>query len=243
MLKADAELKKENEPVSKTEDNANAPGGATVAAAPSALEPSNPFGAVVADGRNYAVANLLATGYSNDFSATSDTRGLYIPGHGVIYSTDIQIPLKTKEAGTQDGSNDEGDAWDEASQTVVNGNTIFYTSPVSLTTNKKPKEKYVFDERYIDAAIDAVIRSVGRYGNRIDQLPSSESVTVAVRLVGSSNSLYNVVTYRSIVGWRNGNESEQGRLVIELPGSVLGTITADTTDLTKIRSQCRITRY
>ncbi|GEM_PF-5135389 len=187
-------------------------------------------------------ANIASGEYQVGFSATSDTRGLYLPGHGVVYSTDIQVPLKAAPTEEAEGENANPDAWEQARHDVrgTSDPTIYtLANAFARQTSGVASSGYVMDKRYIDAAVDSILGSIGRYGSRIEQLPGSESIAVAIRLVPRGQAVFYYAGARSYAHSPIGDDGEVGRFVIEVPHSVLGK------DLSaaQLKSQCKITRY
>lgn len=243
LLKEDQKNNKDESKDGAGEDEA-ADGSAPSAPRGQAIAPvvssDNRFGTVW---QSQVAAITGADGqYELNYSATSDTRGLYLPGHGVVYSTDIQVPLKATtpdEAGDNKGNSD---AWDEARNSVrTNSDTAIYTLTGALNRRgaKAGNSVYVMDERYIDSAVDSILTSIAKYGSRIDQLPGAESITVAIRLNPGSRNVFFYSGIRSYTTTSGGDEDQVGRLVIEVPHAALGK----DLDAAQLKSQCKITRY
>lgn len=228
---------------------ASTPGAlGTRSVAPSAGGGSGLFGEGAGGGSTwvsseYAVAGTLGTVWRNGHFSTSDTRGLYLPGHGVVYSTELRVPYRV--VSTEEAQSDEmkSDAWDAARQDVRGNGTDPFLARVYRTGDGSTKaQQFVVDEAYVDAAVDAIVKSVAKYGARIDQLPGNESITVAIEINAGGSSNPFVVT--SGFGTTNRRSSgHKQRLVIEIPRSALGSDADSESDASKVRREARITRF
>lgn len=156
----------------------------------------------------YASDLEMGLSYSGALAATAaaasvdHSRGFHVPGSGIFYSLDVVVPAhvvreaKTDEAGEEVRPDDE-DVWAETLEAVrdqkpPSGHPLVVNTVVDLTyaveVTDPRNAHWRLDEKAIEAAVDAVLATLGRHGGRIEDLRPGESITVAMHVTGTRTS-------------------------------------------------------
>lgn len=128
-----------------------------------------------------ATLNQLSSSYSLGFGTqqfTSNTRGFYLPGYGVVINTEVAIPMQECDSGAKPGS--RRSAW-EVAKRELHGEQ-------APELNSDDVTMWVLNSTFIDRATDVVLECVADYGLNIDQLSEGETIAVALKFVASTSS-------------------------------------------------------
>ena len=223
------------------------------------IDPSNPT--------TLHVALVLRSMYARAAheTYTSQTRGFYADGTGIIFTSEVQTPVKVVDRNA-DGAPPEPDEWDKAVNEVRRnrGDTKnwFGAADALLAAQGKTEEKKalvaVIDDEFVQTTIDAVLSVLGKHGIKIENLPSDDSIIVALRLTpdhrttawhdvdmidafGTPLSLTSLYNSRYVTTSLN---AEVHHLVITIPKSALNrTSGGNGVDLEALRRAATITQY
>ncbi|MEE8466887.1 MAG: hypothetical protein V3T22_00430, partial [Planctomycetota bacterium] len=131
------------------------------------------------------------------------SRGFRVPGTGVIYTMDVQVPARAV-AGVQVEEPEEGvdeafgaDEW-EAAARDVRGDTAKGSAEVLLAARVTANRRslgfqastaiWELDPDALDQVIEAVLGTLARHGTRIGDLRDDESITVALQVTARASS-------------------------------------------------------
>ncbi|MCH7572308.1 MAG: hypothetical protein IH891_05280 [Planctomycetes bacterium] len=190
---------------------------------------------------------LAVSRYSTLNFHTSNTRGFRIPGQGVIFTLDVSVPARQVEIEAVDKKEqaDADDDWEqarnEASGRSANAYAL-YTRNLVVSGEKPKQYETVIEPEAVDAVIKAVIKSVSRYGLKIQGLDDDDSIVVAMQLEGNRIIQSSGVVNRLILTGRSSG-SARLRVIIEIDGSVLRRYADGKIDLDAVRSRAKITSY
>lgn len=136
-------------------------------------------------------------------TVVTHSRGFRVPGTGVIYTMDVQVPARAV-AGVPVEEPEEGvdeafgaDEW-EAAARDVRGDTAKGSAEVLLAARVTASRRIIgfpastatweLDPDALDQVIEAVLGTLARHGTRIGNLRDDESITVALQVTASSSS-------------------------------------------------------
>ena len=167
-----------------------------------------------------------------------NVEGFYVPGTGAVFTLDL--PAATKEVELKD-QEDKPDLWDEIEGKVRGSKTeATYFPP-----GKKPKTRTTIDHEALDEAIDLLVKTVGEYGSRIEQLTVGESIILAARTSArrpwyTPEKLLEATYSRLYI-------SAQGirphRVIIKVPVRAIRDFEKGELDLHMLKESSEITKY
>lgn len=108
---------------------------------------------------------------SHDFFFDGGCQGIYLPSYGVLFITNIQFPVATKEK--EPAPKEPVDLWKRIESEVRGERGL----AVSSTSG--------YDEAKVKQLKEEIIRAIGTYAPNIGQLKPEDSITVAVFGKGS----------------------------------------------------------
>lgn len=166
--------------------------------------------------------------------------GYYVPGVGVVFTLDL--PVATKKVDVEPAETPKSDLWDQ-SEGELRGAT---SNETLWFAGQAKKRAIALDDEALDKAVGVLIKTVGRYGSRIEQLSQGESIIIAARVSGrttlASNDRNLIATYNLVTGWAGqGGLSE--RLIVNVPVAALRSFAGGKLDRSELRERAEITRY
>ena len=195
---------------------------------------------------------------------TQNTRGFQAPGIGVIFSSEVSIPLNVIEASIDEtdeaGTDLIDDAWEKARQSYQSRKNDSGTDPVPLLNDiplignlfsATEQVELQFDETYVEAIIDEVLDCFGSYASRFTELGDDDCLVIAMRLNSSDAlALSRTGSYRAAAAaYYNAlssgaaSEPKPQHLVIEISREDARQYRSNNLTLPALRERTKITRY
>jgi len=183
--------------------------------------------------------------YASSTQFTSYTRGFFVPGSGVVFTTALSVPVSEITANHEDNHQNE---WELAKRELQ--------GQASKNEDRRADSAWVIDPQYIDTAIDTALQSIFEFGLNIEGLRAEENIILAIRFepsgynwfvndTGKDKKLHQIVTYSS----RAGTARSQS-VIIQVSGSELRQIhktlhsLPDSVDMSEhLRSHAEIIKY
>lgn len=122
----------------------------------------------------------LLMGRSMAGQRTSHTRGFYAPGIGAWFSTELKVPFERVEKIEADE-----DLWEQARKQVHSGES---EEKVSKFAGRRTVYQLRLQQAAIDAAVETVLSTLKRYGQKLEDLPAHESIVVALQFVPGASA-------------------------------------------------------
>jgi hypothetical protein len=167
-----------------------------------------------------------------------NTRGLYVPGSGAVFSLEVTVPAHSVPIDRE--KEGEGDVWDQTEKELKQG--------FSLDRMKKEKDrKWVIDEAAVDAVIERLVETAARHGRNIEHLADSDRITLIVTFKGGT-ALQKAAEYTgdaalaqaySLVATANLSED----VIIQVPMSSLLASQRQGGDNSAVKRAARILRF
>lgn len=167
-----------------------------------------------------------------------NVEGFYVPGTGAVFTLDL--PAATEEVELKD-EEDRSDLWDEIEGKVRGSKTEAAFFP----PGKKPKTRTTIDQEALDEAIDLLVKTVGEYGSRIEQLTVRESIILAARTSArrpwyTPKKLLEATYSRLYIGAQG---IRPHRIIIKVPVRAIRDFENDELDLLMLKESSEITKY
>ena len=178
--------------------------------------------------------------------AQFDIEGFHVPGTGVIYT--LTFPTAVREIEPDEKPAAEEDLWNRMENEVrgKGSRTVW-----KVKTGPNTKQDTV-DEDDLNRTIRVLVKTVGQYGARIEQLADHESIILAARadasLPGNALSLFDKPLLSTYLGFAtslafaNMNVASH-RVIIEVPVSAITSFGAGEIDLDSLEQHTTITKY
>jgi hypothetical protein len=187
---------------------------------------------------------------------TSHTRGFYAQEIGVLFSGEVQTPVRPTVSAEPE---DEPDEWDAAAD-QVRGNTTplsireqLISDEYALVRNAGVAEAWEIDSDFVDGAITSVLATIGKYGHKLEALPDNERIVVALRLSpggaihGRSSLSKNLTTLNTLfrTSGQMAGSAREVHLVIDVQKRELDRVKGQSTSeiVRELRGEARITSY
>ncbi len=213
------------------------------------------------DDAQLAIARLQGLVYSSTqgrTSFTSHTRGFYADGVGVLFSTEVRVPVRQIQVEPQEdeSGSDEVNEWDEAAAEARGTNRIRGLVSGTRSHDDAPKTSWVIDQSYVDDAIAGVTEKIARFGSNVSALPNTESFIVALRcepdgsssswptLMDSQNEGNAALTYSNLatVNWRGSGSAATWHVVVQIPMSLVQNYDSGAITLEQLRDGTTVTQ-
>lgn len=172
--------------------------------------------------RATAFYRLATTNYQKSFlrSANLKVEGFYVPGTGVFFTLDLPTKLEEVDPPVEQEKTDE-DLWKETEGELHRGAA---SALFSRQSNKKKQTRYILDQADLKRHSDVLLETIGKYGTRIEQLSTGDSIVLAVRIKAKApprpktdlTAAYNLALLQS--SWAGGRPH---RLVMRIPISAI----------------------
>ncbi len=138
-----------------------------------------------------AISDYLAVG-----QRVSHSRGFHLPGAGIFYSFDLELPL-TLTAGPSSAGERGGieNDWERMRREVRSGTSGDRTLQLGFGQAQE-EGRWEIDRDAREQAIDAVLKTLAKHGRRLGELDPGDSITVALHIEGSGSipgTLYSVL--------------------------------------------------
>jgi hypothetical protein len=184
----------------------------------------------------YAAAGSTAQLWTR--SLDLDVMGYYVPGTGVVFTLKLPVPVKEVDVAEEDS---KPDLWKQI-ESQVRGTG---SPTIRLGRPPKPVKHVTLDAGALDRAVDALVKTVGEYGARIEQLGGDESIilTARVRMQPSRPSAEKLLatTYTVLYQWIP--QATADRVIIKVPVADARAFREGQVDLTAFKERCRIVKY
>ena len=175
-----------------------------------------------------------------------DLEGFYVPGTGVIYT--LTFPTGVKETSPDEEPETNEDLWLQI-ENEVRGKT----SRVSWNVEAgSPTKQYTMDEESLNDTVQVLIKTIGEYGSRLEQLQDHESIILAARanallpggtvphlrkpLLGTFLGIPTPLLY-------GGRSLTSYRVIIQVPASAIRGFASGEIDLTSLAEHTTVTKY
>jgi hypothetical protein len=164
--------------------------------------------------------------------------GYYIPGTGVLYTLDL--PADTKQVDVQEGEH-ELDLWQEIEGRLRGGRT----DELSFVQEAKCKRHTVIDHEALDRTVALLVRTLGEYGSRIEQLSMGESITLAARVRARNLMSYAVPLLATSYGLlsQDAQDLKSHRVIVNVPVRAIRDFESGRIDLDTLKERAEITKY
>jgi hypothetical protein len=176
---------------------------------------------------------------------TSHTRGFFANGLGVIFTSEVQVPVARIEVdpSTEDTEPDE---WNEAMD-EARGRSGEYFLQYHGGGEDQEKETFIVDPEFVEAAVTTVLSMLGKHGSRMDQIPGGGEIVVALRLEPESTWLYTAADQTSpeemtLARLFVGGKTTARHLVIRISKRTLDSARVPL-DMRMLRREATITQY
>jgi hypothetical protein len=184
-------------------------------------------------GRSGDLGSLYGLTSAIEMNVTSETRGFLARGLGAIYTTEVSVPVRRRDAAA--GAEGERDLWEDALDERGGRRDVFFGDAAAWQGGGR----VVLDEAAIDRVVRAAIDAIGRYGSRIDGLADDDVIVVAMHFRGHG---FAEMLGESIRGWLGAGTLRETR-VVELPLAEIRRYAAGAYDLDKLAQRAVVTAY
>jgi hypothetical protein len=107
---------------------------------------------------------------------TFDAQGYYVPKLGVLYTLDVDTPVREVDTREHEDQERTDDLWAEAEREVKTGTV--------LSVEMVKQKAYELDPAAIDGVVEVILSTLMNHGWRVTPLSSSSSITVVARVSG-----------------------------------------------------------
>jgi hypothetical protein len=175
--------------------------------------------------------------YSYALAGGYDVVGYYVPRKGAIFTLAFPAAVRPLDE-DEDDTPAKDDLWGQT-EGEVRG-----TRPrdaLGFATGG-PLREFTVDDEALEATIAKLIGAIGKYGGRIEQLASDDSIILAARVTAQSPSdlasgiLTGTYTMLHV-------DVSKYRLIIEVPVSAIRAYDANRIDIESLIECARVTRY
>jgi len=122
----------------------------------------------------------------------SRSRGFHLPGSGVLFTLDVEVPVVTSEPPAQPEkktTSEHDDDWDKVKREVRSGQEPGATSWAGVYTGRARQPEHVeLDPKAIDRIVEALLKTLARHAARIEGLTPQDSIIVALQLSGGGEA-------------------------------------------------------
>ncbi len=145
-------------------------------------------------GLNYTFRSLGDVSVGGVGKSVAQSRAFHLPGQGVFFSLEVQLPVIEAEAITDDEpvveKNEAEEEWDRARTQVRTGvssrRSLFKSEFFGVT--EKDDRTWKIDPAAIVDVEQGILRILARHAGRVEGLGNSDLVTVALHMSGSESS-------------------------------------------------------
>ncbi len=122
------------------------------------------------------------------------SRGFRVPGNGVFYSFDLELPVALEqEAASREGSTAaQDDDWERTRREVRGGTSedtrAVYQIYFDAALRAGSQGRWGIDPKAREEAVDAVLRILAKHGSRLRGIAPGETIVVALFIEGSSGA-------------------------------------------------------
>lgn len=200
-------------------------------------------------------------GFMNGSSTfTSHTRGFYASGVGVLFSTEVRVPLRQVEVepGDEPENAESSDEWAEAAVEARSGGAYQRAIEAELRASRAassgPVTRWEINPTYIEDAIAGVTEKIASYGMRVTELPDDESFIVAIRfepdhstahwptVINLSNAFGQPMVYNWSSGiGRSARTAATVHVVVEVPMELVRRHESGAISLEQVRQSATVT--
>ena len=152
----------------------------------------------------------------------------------------MDLPVDTEQGDVQEGE-EEHDLWQEIEGRLRAG----HAGTTSFVQEGKCKRHTVIDHEALDRTVALLVRTMGEYGSRIEQLSMGESITLAAQVKARNLMSYAVPLLATSYGLFS--QGAQGlksyRVIVNVPVRAIRDFESGRIDLKTLKERAEITKY